>query len=184
MTHWRDDLNRTAVAFRYGHGRLVELPIIADAANGELGEAHPEIWDFYTCTSDTQAIDLTSKLALDLNGFVLESWEALPYVQDVLKRALDNFIAHNMSVPALCKLVGELDCMFNIFLSDQPKPAAHSDWKEWWMGTLWDCCDWCGENRTLEDHPSLVAEASRVALMLAEIASGRPRAHEGKHGSP
>ena len=175
MTNWRDDLNRIAVEFWCGVGLLEELPIIADSANSDLGEAHPDIWDFYTCTSDAGATDLTSKVAFHLNGFVPESWEALPYAQDALKRALDNFAAHKMSVQALCRLVQDLDSTFNINLSDVPKPASLSELKEWWMGTLWDCCDWCGENRTHEDHPALVAEARRVAAMLSEVALKRSR---------
>lgn len=175
MTNWRDELNRITVEFWCGVGMLEELPNIADAANIDLGEAHPDIWQFYTCTSDGQAKDVTSKVAFHLNRFVPESWEALPYAQDALKRALDNFAAHKMSVHALCRLVQDLDSTFNINLSDLPQPASLSELNEWWMGTLWDCCDWCGENRTHEDHPSLLAEARRVATMLSEIAFKRSR---------
>lgn len=175
MTNWRDDLNRVAVDFWCGVGLLEELPIIADTANNELGEAHPDIWDFYTCTSDALALVLTTKVALHLNSFVPESWEALPYAQNALKRALDNFVARKMSVQALCRLVEHLDTTFNIKLSSSPKPTALLEAKEWWMGTLWDCCDWCEEIRMFEDQPSLVAEAARVAAMLSEVAFKRSR---------
>ncbi len=171
VNNWREQLNRIAVDFWCDVGAIDELPIIADAANNDLGEAHPDIWDFYSCTTGAEATALTLKVALHLNGFVPESWDALPYAQDALKRALERFVGRRMSVQALCMLVEKLDSTFNVYLSRFPRSETAYDLKQWWMGNLWNNCDWCGENRTHENHPSLVVEASRVVALLSEIST-------------
>lgn len=168
MKDWREELNRIAVEFWCGVGVLEDLPIVADAANHELGEAHAEIWDFYGCTSIERAAELTLRLARELNEFVPESWEALPYAQAALRRMLTEFVAQEVSVQVLCKLIEQLDSTFNIYLSGVPQPDHTQDRGEWWMGNLWNNCDWCDGSWTYESCPSLVAEAHRVSKLLSE----------------
>ena len=174
MVAWREELNRIAVEFWCDVGILEDLPIVADAANADLGEAHPDIWDFYSCTSSEEAATLTRKLARELNGFIPDSWDALPYAQGALKRALEEFGARKISVQALCRLVETLDGTFNIYLSGLPIPESVQESDEWWMGDLWNKCDWCDGSWTYENSPALVAEARRVAAMLSTISSAPP----------
>ncbi|WP_265215835.1 hypothetical protein [Herbaspirillum lusitanum] len=152
---------------------LEELPTVADAANADQGEAHPDIWDFYTCTTASEAASLTLKLAWKLNRFTPISWEALPYAQGALMRALDDFVARKLSVSILCKLVENLDTTFNIRLNRVPEPESLSKLKEPWMGNLWNNCDWCDDSWSHENRPALVEEAQRVARMLREALNAR-----------
>lgn len=173
MAHWREELNRIAVEFWCGVGLIVELPVVADAANADLGEAHPDIWDFYTCSSDEDAAALTLRLAWELNRFVPASWEAVPYAQGALKRALEYFLAKKISVQILCKLVENLDATFNVHLSCYPNPSPLGESEKWWMGNLWNNCDWCEDSWTYENCPALVEEANRVATKLQHLPNSR-----------
>jgi hypothetical protein len=143
--------------------------MVAHAANADLGEAHPDIWGFYTCSSQEEAAALTLKLAWELNRFVPASWEAEPYAQGALKRALDNFIAKKMSVQILCKLVENLDATFNVSLGRYRNPPQTAASEEWWMGNLRNDCDWCDDGWRYENSPALVDEVHRVARMLGQL---------------
>lgn len=169
MAHWRDELNRIAVEFWCGVGSMEELPVVADAANADLGEAHPDIWNCYTCSSEDDAAALTLKLAWELNRFVPASWEAVPYAQGALKRALDYFAAKKISVQFLCKLVQDLDVTYNVLLSPPPELSASAGSEEGWMGNLWNCCDWCDDSWSHDNFPALVEEAGRVAVVLRQL---------------
>jgi hypothetical protein len=173
MAYWRDEINRIATEFWCGVGLIEELPVVADAANSDLGEAHADIWNFYSCSTEEDAAVLTLKLAWELNRFVPASWEAVPYAQGALKRALDNFVTKKTSVQKLCNLVESLDATFNVHLGRYPNPPPLNESEEWWMGNLWNNCDWCDDSWTYEDCPSLVEEAHRVATMLRELANSR-----------
>ena len=47
-----------------------------------------------------------------------------------------------MSVQEICNLINQLDGLYNIELAGVDNPNKNSD-DEWWLGDLWDCCDWC-----------------------------------------
>jgi hypothetical protein len=173
MAHWRDELNRIATEFWCGVGLMEELPVVADAANADLGEAHSDIWNFYTCSAEEDAAALTLKLAWELNRFVPASWEAMPYAQAALKRALDNFFIKKTSVQSLCSLVNNLDTTFNVYLRHQLNSPPLIESEKWWMGNLWNNCDWCDDRWTYENCPALVEEAHRVATMLQVLSYSR-----------
>lgn len=168
IVDWRQELNRIAVEFWCGVGDLGELPVVADLANDELGEAHPEIWDFYGDLSSKEAEALTLRLAWELNRFVPESYEGEPFARGALLRALENFLGKRMTVQALCELVVRLETAFTIGLTSMQKPENLPDMDPGWMGDLWNNCDWCDDSWTHEDFPSLVDEARRVAALLAK----------------
>lgn len=105
--------------------------------------------------------------ARDIAGFELRDWEAEPFAMTALHRALDLFIAGPLSAPALCALVGRLDAVFNGDLAGIPHHAGEDPAPAWWLGELWNACDWCDEHWTRESSPNLLAEAQRLRALLS-----------------
>ncbi|MDR2012620.1 MAG: hypothetical protein LBQ20_06210, partial [Rhodanobacter sp.] len=118
MNDWRTQLNRLVIEFWCGVGSLSELPLWADAANEEMGEVHPDVWDLYVVKSTETAKELLLKIAKDTNGFQPISWEAEPFAVMALKKALELFLSKKISVQALCQLVSLLDSVFVTGLVD------------------------------------------------------------------
>lgn len=177
MNDWRAQLNRLAVEFWCGVGDLAELAPWADAANAEMGEVHPEVWDLYIVWSMENAKELLLKIAKDVNGFKPTTWDAAPFAAAALKKALELFLAQKMSVQTLCQLVDLLDATFVIGLplasQSEENPSKFSSQKTSWLGNLYNCCDWCDASWTMDNSPHLVAEAQRVLGVLANGAFSR-----------
>ncbi|AZP12551.1 hypothetical protein [Undibacterium parvum] len=180
MNNWRENLSRLAAEFWCGIGDLAELRTWADVANKETGEAHSQIWDIYTVADHKHATDLLLSMASDINGFKLESWEAEPFAMSAFKKALDAFFSRSMPVQTFCKLVEKLDATYNIGLAGVPKPESLQSHEEWWLGNLWNCCDWCDESWTMENSSPLLAEAQRVSKVLANIGVKRDVPHAAR----
>ena len=174
MTHWREDLNRLTIEFWLRAGDLAELRTWADKANAEVGEVHPDVWDLFSVSSPDQATDLLLKIASDVNGFKPQSWEAEQFAIGALQKKLGSFLSCELSIKELCELVQVLDAIYNIGSGDMPpRPESMPTYEQWWLGNLWNCCDWCDENWTFENSAPLVAEARRVFHMLANLALHR-----------
>lgn len=107
------------------------------------------------------------QLAHDIAGFELRAWDAEPFAMATLRRALDLFIAGQLSAQALCALVARLDAVFNGELAGTPHPAAGDAVPAWWLGDLWNACDWCDAHWTLHNSPHLLAEARRLQALLS-----------------
>lgn len=171
MSDWREQLNRLAVEFWCGVGDPLELSVLADAANAEMGEVHPDIWDLYVSPTTEQATYLLLKIATDVNGFHPKSWVAEPFAVGALKKALGLFLAQELSVQSLCKLVNLLDAVFVIDAGkDMGSKESSPFYNIPWLGDLWNSCDWCDETWTFDKSPHLVLEARRVLEMMANPA--------------
>lgn len=171
MNHWREELNRLAVEFWCGIGDISELPSWADAANLEMGEVHPDVWDFYNISNEGDAIQVLMKIAKDVNGFSPDSLLAEPYLINAFRKVLVLFLAKRISAQKLCSLVNSLDSVFAIGFPTEVRIINQSQRKaepanESWLGNLWNCCDWCDESWTFDNSYALVAEAKRLLAML------------------
>jgi hypothetical protein len=62
-----------------------------------------------------------------------------------------------------------LDATFNVYLSQDSTARPIAETEEWWMGNLWNNCDWCDGSWSYENCPSLVDEAHRVVNMLSQL---------------
>jgi hypothetical protein len=154
--------------FHLGVGNLAELPAFCDEANTALGELHPEVWNLYSPITETQARELLAKIAREINGFEVGSWDALPYAKAAFKKILAAFLAKKIKPNELCRLVHELDIAYAVGAANSmqpPKSKVEQDMS--WLGNLWNCCDWCDETWTLENSEHLVKEVQKVLLQLA-----------------
>jgi hypothetical protein len=171
MSNWREELNRLAIEFWCGVGDLTDVPIWADVANLEMGEVHPDVWDLYTSKTDEDVASILLKIANDVNGFRPQSWEAEPFAAGALQKALIRFLAGELSVQLLCKLITELDMVFTCAApKDMGSPELSPLHGKSWQGNLWNCCDWCDDTWTFENSQPLIAEVHRVLEMLANPA--------------
>ena len=168
MDNLRENLNRLAIEFWCGVGDPNELSSWADAAVVEPGEFHPLIWDLYPQPSRELTAELLLKMAYEVNCFRPVSLEAEPLAIEALRKALEAFAARAMSVQSLCLVANRLDLAFNIELSDVPRPTSTLASGQWWLGDLWNCCDWCDQSWTHDSSPHLHEEAARVSRMLAD----------------
>jgi hypothetical protein len=175
MKDWRIQLNRLTIEFWCGIGDLSELPSWADAANQEMGEVHPDVWDLYVIKSTEAAEGLLLKIAKDINKFQPASWEAEPFAVMALKRALELFLSKQISVQTLCQVVSVLDSMFVIGLVSVERPREHlpkSLEKIAWLGNLYNCCDWCDDSWSFDNSQHLIVEARRLLTVLPNRVAG------------
>jgi hypothetical protein len=164
MTTWREQLNRIAAEFWCDVGDSTELPKVADAANAELGEAHPAIWDFYTPQSPERNRQLVLDITSEINGFVPGTWESERALMIGFRKALQHFVAGAVPPQVLCKLVNRLDAVFVV--GHTPRPNSLPRLPISWLGDLWNCCDWCDETWSRENSLPLVSEAVRVLELI------------------
>ena len=167
MDKLRESLNRLAIEFWCGVGDLNELSSWADAAVMEPSEFHPLILDLYPRPTPELTTELLLRMAYEINGFRPASIEAEPLAIETLRKALDAFASQAMSVQSLCLLVNRLDLTFNIELAGIPRPTSTLADGQWWLGDLWNCCDWCDESWTHESSTHLHVEATRVFRLMA-----------------
>lgn len=177
MNDWRDDLNRLTVEFHYGVGDLSEVASWAAVANAETGEVHPLVWDIFMTPASSAMTSLLTQMAWDISKFRPDSQEALPFAIDSLRKALTQFFARERTVQSLCELVSDLDTIHVLGLPNDDRPAGtpvNEVPAFFWLGNLWNCCDWCDASWTYENSQSLVDEARRV---LERLDNDRFRVH-------
>ena len=166
MDKLREELNFLAMAFWCGVGNPVELSRWTDAAVTATDTFHPLILELYPQPTPELAADLLLKMAADLNGLQPISVEAEPIAAEVLRRSLNAFATRDITIQALCKLVDRLDAAFNLDLAGVPRPEPVAADGQWWLGDLYNCCDWCDDGWTHESSAHLHEEAARVSRML------------------
>ncbi len=137
----------------------------------EDGEFHPLIWELYPQPKSELITGLLLTIAYEVNGFKPASVAGEALATEALKKALNAFVTQAMSVQSFCLLVNRLDLAFNTELAGIPRPTSTSADGQWWLGDLWNCCDWCDESWTHADSPHLHEEAARVAYILANTPS-------------
>lgn len=137
----------------------------------EHGEFHTLIWEFYPQPKSELITELLLTIAYEMNGFKPASVAGEALATEALRKALNAFAAQAMSVQCFCLLVNRLDLTFNIGLAGISRPTLTSAEGQWWLGDLWNCCDWCDESWTHAGSFHLHEEAARVAHILANTAS-------------
>jgi hypothetical protein len=173
MNKWKTELNRLAVGFWCETESLDELPKWVDLACAEYGEVHPLMWELLSPKSYEAIKTLIIKISKDLNSFEITSWESEPYAQDVLAKAINSLIEEEMRVQDFCKLVTLLDANYNCDLAGVEHPNLANIAEDWWLGDLWDCCDWCDSSWNHGNSPELIKEAKVISEKLANKAFQR-----------
>ncbi len=167
MNKWKTELNRLAVGFWCETESIDALPSWVDLACAEEGEVHPLMWELLPPTSYEVIKDTILKIAKDINNFEIISWESEPYAQDALAKAISSLIEETMPVQDFCKLVTLLDANYNSDLAGVEHPDAANLAEDWWLGNLWNCCDWCDSSWDHENSPDLIKEAKLISAKLA-----------------
>lgn len=167
MNRLRETLNRLTVEYWAGLDDSVELSAWANAAAENPGELHTELWQLFPTPDPERAAAILQRIALDVNGFSPTSLDAEPIAAEVLARAIGKLSAREISVPAFCQIVNRFDQVFNVELAGARQAAAPNDRERWWLGNLWNCCDWCDESWTQENCPDLLQEADRLLKELS-----------------
>lgn len=170
MGDWREQLNRLAVEFRYGVGSLSELSAWADAANEEMGEVHPDVWDLYCSPTPEQARNLALKIASEVNGFRPQEWAAGPFAVCALKKALERYLAQDFPIQSLCEVINEVE--HTVLSRDKHRiesPGALPVQYTAWLRDLWNCCDWCDETWTFDNCPHMAVGAREALAMMTNL---------------
>jgi len=166
MKNWKLKLNQLVIDYWCDVGNHEEVISWADAVNLHEGEIHPFFYELYD-PSNTKNIERTlTSIAKDINGFEIKSWKSEPFAKMSLVKALKLFINENRSVQEICVLINKLDMLYNIELSGIENPEEEMNEGEWWLGNLWDCCDWCDETWNHKNSPHLITEAERLIEKL------------------
>lgn len=157
---WRCELNRLATEFWFHSGDLAEVTPWVEAAY-EAGETGVELAELWGCLDNERVRSHLQQLAREINGFEPWSAAAQPFAIAALEKGLRRYIAQEIDPSALCQLIANLDAAF---LDAPPLPGG-----DWWMGNLWNCCDWCDASWTFDSSPHLKAEAISVLEKLALV---------------
>lgn len=112
------------------------------------------MWKVFYVQEGSSFTSLVCRLAKEVNGFEVNSLEAEPFAKEALAIATEQLLKENITVPKYCELIKQLDAAFNIAMDERPEPI-----KEWWMGDLWNCCDWCDESWNHRNSKELLDEA-------------------------
>lgn len=166
MKNWKLNLNQLATDFWCEVGNSSDVIAWVDFVNTEEGEIHPFFYELYDQSNIENTARILRAIAKDINEFEIESWQSEPFAKRSLFSALQLFITEKMSVQEICNLINQLDGLYNIELAGVGNPNENSD-DEWWLGNLWDCCDWCDETWNHKNSQPLINEARRIYEKMA-----------------
>lgn len=166
MKNWKLNLNQLATDYWCEVGNSNDVLSWLDLVNSEEGEIHPYFYDLYDQSSKDYTAQILRTIAKEINGFEIESWESEPFAKRSLFKALELFIAEKLTVQDICNLTTQLDGLYNIGLAGVENPNDNAD-DEWWLGNLWNCCDWCDDTWNHGNSQPLVSEAKRIYRKMA-----------------
>lgn len=162
MKNWKLNLNQLVIDHWCDAGNYEEVLAWIDAVNMEQGEVHPYFYELYDPSNTQNTTRTLTSIAKDINGFSIKSWESEPFAKRSLVKALQMFIDERKSVQEICVLINKLDMLYNIELSGVENQNKDTNDGEWWLGDLWNCCDWCDETWSYSNSSHLIIEAKRV----------------------
>lgn len=166
MSEIKIELNRLAVGFWCETENYHSLNKWIDLVSAESSDFHPFFWNLLEYNSYENTTSLLLKMANDINGFKIESWESEEYAQIELIKAIKLLLDDKMVVSKFCKLISLLDGNYNIDLAGVPHPKNSNSTEDWWLGNLWNCCDWCDSDWTIANSPELIEEAKLILSKL------------------
>lgn len=157
------ELNRIATYAWCGVATIESAQQWETEASIEHGELHSGMWEVFSINDSAQLESLLRQLAREINHFAVDSLDAEPFAQEALLIASKKLLQTTMTVPEYCQLVNQLDCAFNVAIDERPEPSGkRAEPDKWWMGDLYNHCDWCDDTWNHSNSRELLAETERL----------------------